>query len=148
VGGVALDRAQVVEDLVQLGVLPARRVDPGIRRAAVVVVLLAGSGVAVDLAEAADPDRGIHPDQVLAVGAVEALGDQLGPHQAEAVVTGGGEGHPGHVQLAVLVGDEAQPLAAAGLAGSGPHRLVGLGHPLAQRGDHALVAVGHVQAWA
>jgi hypothetical protein len=79
VGGVALDRAQVVEDLVELGVLPARRVDPGVRRAAVVAVLLARAGVAVDLAEAADPDRGIQPDQVLAVGAVEALGDQLGP---------------------------------------------------------------------
>jgi hypothetical protein len=132
VGGVALDRAEVVEDLVQLGVLPARRVDPGVGGAAVVAVLWAGPGVAVDLAEAADPDRGIHPDRVLAVGAVEALGDQLRPHQAEAVVAGRGEGHPGHVQLAVLVGDKAQTPAAAGLAGAGPHRLVGLGHPLAQ----------------
>jgi hypothetical protein len=91
VGGVALDRAEVVEDLVQLGVLPARRVDPGVGGAAVVAVLWAGPGVAVDLAEAADPDRGIHPDRVLAVGAVEALGDQLRPHQAEAVVAGRGE---------------------------------------------------------
>ena len=69
--GVALDRAQVVEDLVQLGVLPARGVDPGIGRAAVVAVLRAGAGVAVDLAQAADPDRSVDPDQVLAVGTVK-----------------------------------------------------------------------------
>jgi hypothetical protein len=37
-------------------------------------------------AEAADPHGGVDPDQALAVGAGEALRDQLGSHEAEAVV--------------------------------------------------------------
>src|SRR5215211_1704338 len=93
--GVALDGTQGVEDLVQLGALPARGVDPGVGGAAVVAVLRPRAGVAIDLPKAADPDGGVDPDQVLAVGAGEALGDQLGAHLAEAVVAEGGQGHPG-----------------------------------------------------
>src|SRR6266545_4604622 len=142
VGSVGLDGAEGVEDLVELGVVPAGRVHACVHRSGVVPVVGGGSLVVVDLAEAADAGGGVDPDQVFAVGAVVAEGLELGAHHVEAGFAGGGQQHAGDVELAALVGDEPEVAAAAGLGGAEPGGLVELGCPLAEAGEQAGVAVG------
>ena len=150
VGRAALHAAEVVHQLVRLGVVPAAGVGAGVLRVgAVVGVRLAGLAVDVDRADAA-VDVGLAEDQVLAVGAVVAARLQRRDALVEAVVVGRADVDLGDLQHArraagrVGLGDEAPVAAAAGLGGRRVELAVGADDVLAERVLDRREAVGLV----
>src|SRR5581483_4281681 len=113
------------------------------RRVAVVEVV----GAAVVLVVGGDPAQlvGVHPHDVLAVGAGVALGRQLGDGVGEAVIAGRRQDHVEDGRLAGGVGDPADVADAARLAGRVVENGVGLRRPLPDEGHDRVVLVGMVR---
>jgi hypothetical protein len=95
---------------------PAGPVDPAERRPDVVPVRGAGCVVAGHVGDAA-VNAGVDPDEVLAIGAGEALGLQLAARVGEAVVAGRRQRRPGDDWRAGAIGDDrirrTPPVSAA-----------------------------------
>ena len=88
---------------------------------------------------------GVHPDEVLAVRAVEPLRRQLCGRAAEACDPGRRERHLRHVERAVRAGHEADVPHAAGLGRAVVERRVDDAGPEPDEGRDLVVAVGPVR---
>src|SRR5581483_8586454 len=146
-----LHAAESVHELVGLDGLaadiPAAVVHPGELaghlRASVAHVALTSRIVVVDLGDTA-VDVGVHPHQVLAIGAVEALRAQFAHRVAHAVVTGRRDLHVLDDEVARAVGDEPDVADAAGLRGAAVEYGVSGGRTGTDGGNDLAVAVRDV----